>query len=338
MNAILQNQSLKAYNTFGIDAKAAYFATFHSIEELLEITSSDTFNHHNLLTLGGGSNILFTKDFEGLVLHNLLKGITTKQISEHLFHVTAAAGEVWHELVMFAISNNLGGIENLSLIPGFVGAVPMQNIGAYGVEIKDVFVSLNALEIASGKIVTFSKEECAFGYRESFFKRAGKGKYIILDVTFELSTRHELRTEYGAIEQELLKMNLKPSIRNISDAVCNIRRSKLPDPKELGNAGSFFKNPCISLNHYNYLKQTYPDLPYYPTASGEVKTAAGYLIEKCGLKGHRKDDAGVHTRQALVIVNYGKATGSQLFDLSCTIIDKVKETFGIELEREVNII
>ena len=338
VNAIIQNQSLKAYNTFGIDVNARYFAEFNKIETLSEVLASATFQQNKQLILGGGSNILFTKNFDGIVLHNLLKGISKVQVSEHDYHVSAAAGEVWHDLVLYAITNNLGGIENLSLIPGYVGASPMQNIGAYGVEIKDIFVSLKAMEVATGLIKTFTKEECAFGYRESFFKRAGKGKYIILEVTFQLSTKHQLNTSYGAIEQELAKMNAEPNIKNISQAVINIRSSKLPNPKELGNAGSFFKNPTITIAQYETLKKQYLDLPGYPINAQNIKTAAGYLIEKCGLKGFRKEDAGVHQNQALVLVNYGKASGHQIFDLSSLVIEKVKEAFGIELEREVNII
>jgi UDP-N-acetylmuramate dehydrogenase len=338
VNAIIQNQSLKAYNTFGIDVNARYFVDFNTIDTLSEVLASATFQQNEQLILGGGSNILFTKNFEGIVLHNLLKGISKVQVSEHEYHVSAGAGEVWHELVLYAIANNLAGMENLSLIPGFVGASPMQNIGAYGVEIKDIFVSLKAMEVATGLIKTFTKEECAFGYRESFFKRAGKGKYIILEVTFQLSTKHQFNTSYGAIEQELAKMNVLPSIKNISQAVINIRSNKLPNPKELGNAGSFFKNPTIAIPHYETLKKQYPDIPGYPVNDELIKTAAGYLIEKCGLKGFRKEDAGVHQMQALVIVNYGKASGHQIFDLSSLVIEKVEENFGIELEREVNII
>jgi UDP-N-acetylmuramate dehydrogenase len=338
VNAIIQNQSLKAYNTFGIDVNARYFVDFNTIDTLSEVLASATFQQNEQLILGGGSNILFTKDFEGIVLHNLLKGISKVQVSEHEYHVSAGAGEVWHELVLYAIANNLAGMENLSLIPGFVGASPMQNIGAYGVEIKDIFVSLKAMEVATGLIKTFTKEECAFGYRESFFKRAGKGKYIILEVTFQLSTKHQFNTSYGAIEQELAKMNVLPSIKNISQAVINIRSNKLPNPKELGNAGSFFKNPTIAIAHYETLKKQFPDIPGYPVNDELIKTAAGYLIEKCGLKGFRKEDAGVHQMQALVIVNYGKASGHQIFDLSSLVIEKVEENFGIELEREVNII
>ena len=338
MNAIIQNQSLKAYNTFGIDVAANYFAGFNTVHELGEILDSAIFQQNKQLILGGGSNILFTKKFDGIVLHNLLKGISKTQISEFDYHVTAAAGEVWHQLVLYAIANNLGGMENLSLIPGFVGASPMQNIGAYGVEIKDIFVSLKAMEIPTGLIKTFTKEECFFGYRESFFKREGKGKFIILEVTFQLSTKHQLNTSYGAIEQELQKMKVQASIKTISDAVIAIRSSKLPNPKELGNAGSFFKNPTISMAHYETLKKQYIDLPGYPAGEESIKTAAGYLIEKCGLKGFRKEDAGVHQMQALVLVNYGAASGNQIFDLSSLVIEKVMNTFGIELEREVNII
>jgi UDP-N-acetylmuramate dehydrogenase len=335
---IIKNKSLKQFNTFGIEAKADFFADFNNTQDLLEIISSNAFKENKNLILGGGSNILFTKDFNGIVLHNLTKGIRKEQVSKTEYHVTAAAGEVWHELVLYALANNLGGIENLSLIPGYVGASPMQNIGAYGVEIKDVFVCLKALEISTGEIKIFNKEQCHFGYRESFFKRAGKGKYIILEVTFQLSTEHRINTSYGAIEAELKKMNLEPSISHISKAVCAIRQSKLPDPRAIGNAGSFFKNPSISIEQYHQLKINFPDLPAYPVDEHYIKTAAGYLIEKCGLKGYRTGDAGVHAMQALVLVNYGHATGNQIYDLSCLVIEKVKATFGIELEREVNII
>ncbi len=339
VDAILRKHSLKSYNTFGIDAKADFFSRFDTIDQLIEILDTDIFKQQKRLILGGGSNILFTRNFEGLVLLNRLKGISKKQISDDEYLVTAASGEVWHHLVTFALSQNLGGVENLSLIPGRVGASPIQNIGAYGVELKDVFDHLTALDLENGNTKIFNKEECAFGYRDSYFKNSGKNKYIILEVTFKLSTKHQLNTSYGTIEQELQKLQLKPTIQNISTAVCSIRKSKLPNPQEIGNAGSFFKNPVISLNLFESLKKSYPDIPGYPTQKdNEIKTAAGYFIEKCGLKGYRDGNAGIHQKQALVLVNYGNATGNEIYDLSCKIINQVKTTFGVLLEREVNIL
>ena len=338
MNPIVHNQSLKQFNTFGIDAEAAYYTSCKSVESLVQTLQKRQELNCEMLILGGGSNMLFTQDYKGLVLHNQLKGIEIAQLNEFDYLVSAAAGEVWHNFVQYCIQHNLGGIENLSLIPGFVGASPMQNIGAYGVEIKDVFHSLKALEISTGITHTFSKEECQFGYRESVFKRAKKNQFIITEVTFKLSTKYELNTSYGAIEKELEQMQVAPNLQSVSQAVINIRSSKLPNPKELGNAGSFFKNPTISESLYNELKKKYADLPGYPANDNMIKTAAGYLIEKSGLKGYQIGNVGVHKMQALVLVNYGNATGKEVYELSEKVIQTVKAEFGIELEREVNII
>jgi UDP-N-acetylmuramate dehydrogenase len=336
---IQHNFSLKKLNTFGINAFANYFAEINTVEQFQELLSDKTYKHLNTLILGGGSNILFTKNFEGIVLKNNLKGIELVKEDNDYYYVKSAAGEVWHEFVLFCINNNYAGLENLSLIPGCVGASPMQNIGAYGVEIKDVFYELEALNITTQQLHTFTKKDCEFGYRESVFKRALKNQFIITSVTFKLSKKPVYNTSYGAIEKELEQMGVKTlSIKAISDAVCAIRSSKLPNPKEIGNAGSFFKNPEILANQYQQLKKEYPEIVAYPLENGNVKLAAGWLIEKCGWKGKSFGDAGVHKLQALVLVNYNNATGAEILDLSQQIIDSVKHTFGVELEREVNII
>ena len=341
MMQMQENISLKPFNTFGIDAKAKYFAAFSSLDELQEAINyqSSTINHQ--LILGGGSNILFTKNFEELVLKNEIKGIELVKEDAAYFYIKAAAGEQWHSFVMHCIENNYAGIENLSLIPGCVGAAPMQNIGAYGVEIKDVFEELEAFHVRDKKMAKFSLNDCAFGYRESVFKRKYKGEFVILNVTFRLRKQPLFNTSYGAIEEELQKMNVTElSIRAISQAIINIRSSKLPDPKLIGNAGSFFKNPTIPLEQLQELQQTYPTIPHYPAGniSQNRKIAAGWLIEQCGWKGFREGDAGCHAKQALVLVNYGNATGAEVLSLSQKIIASVKNKFGIELEREVNII
>jgi len=335
-----ENFSLKAHNTFGVDAKAKYFTEVHSTEELTE-----TLNHFKtstlpLLFLGGGSNILLTKDFEGLAIKLNLKGIHEGILNEDEVLVTAKAGENWHELVIFCLEKNYGGLENLSLIPGNVGTSPMQNIGAYGTEIKDTFVSCTVLNLENLQLETFNLEQCRFGYRDSVFKQEGKGKYVILDVAFKLTRKnHHIKTEYGAIQAELEHLGIeKPTIQDVSRAVINIRQSKLPDPKEIGNAGSFFKNPTISLLQFEQLKENFPQIPGY--ANGDlVKVPAGWLIEQCGWKGKQIGNVASHQLQALVIINAtGNATGKEIFDFSAMIIDSVNEKFGIELEREVNII
>ena len=337
---VSENISLKQYNSFGIDVKARLFAAFTSLIQLEEILSVTSFQvNQPRLILGGGSNILFTKDFNGLVLKNEIKGIQlVKEDADH-YYVKANAGENWHQFVMYCINHNYAGIENLSLIPGNVGASPMQNIGAYGVEIKDVFHELEAYHIEEKKIYTFSYTDCEFGYRESIFKKKYKGQFIILNVTFCLFKHPSFHTQYGAIEQELSRMQFTDlTIRIVSEAVINIRTSKLPDPTMIGNAGSFFKNPVISQTLFDQLKNSYPSLPGYPSAKNTIKIAAGWLIETAGWKGYRNGDAGCYDKQALVLVNYGHAKGDDIYSLSQTIIDSVEQKFNIKLEREVNII
>ncbi|MFC4230506.1 UDP-N-acetylmuramate dehydrogenase [Parasediminibacterium paludis] len=334
-----QNVSLKPYNTFGINVLAKYFASFSNIDELSELLSHHTsqISNHKLI-LGGGSNILFTQNFDGLVLKNELKGISLINEDADYYYVKAAAGEVWQQFVQHCIANNYAGIENLSLIPGNVGASPMQNIGAYGVEIKDIFHSLEAYHIQDRKIVIFSLNDCQFGYRESVFKRQYKGQFVILSVTYKLHKQPVFNTSYGAINAELEQMGVKElSIQTISQAIINIRSSKLPDPKKIGNAGSFFKNPQISKFRLHVMKEDYEKIPAYPVDDTYFKIAAGWLIEQCGWKGFRKGDAGCNPLQALVLVNYGNATGKEIFDLSTEIIQSVEAKFGITLEREVNI-
>jgi UDP-N-acetylmuramate dehydrogenase len=351
---VLQNISLKQYNTFGIDVKAAQFAVFKNIDEAVELLTDQpayrtgrrsTNNKQRSLILGGGSNILFIQNFNGLILKNEIGGIEKiKEDDDHVY-IRAGAGVNWHQLVMHTIENNWAGLENLSLIPGNVGASPMQNIGAYGVEIKDVFLELEALHIDENKLVSFNAGDCEFGYRESVFKRKYKNKFIITSVTYRLNKQPVFNTSYGAIEQELDKMDVKElSIKAISQAVINIRSSKLPNPAEIGNAGSFFKNPEVNKTHYQQLKTEYPAVVGYDLPNGNVKLAAGWLIEQCGpqdsvsWKGYREGDAGCHSRQALVLVNYGNATGKEIFELSDKIINSVKEKFEVVLEREVNIV
>lgn len=334
---ILSNVNLKDYNTFGISVKADKFASFSSIGELNQILNRK--ENNPLLVLGGGSNILFTKDFAGLVIKNEIKGFEIITENDEHVYIKSGAGEVWHEFVLHCITNNYGGIENLSLIPGNVGASPMQNIGAYGIEIKDVFVELEAYHIQSKEIHTFTKEQCAFGYRESVFKRKLKDQYIILSVTYRLTKKHAINSSYGAIEEELQAMGItSPTIKNISDAVIAIRSSKLPDPLVIGNAGSFFKNPVVDAELLAKIQQEYQDVPNYPLTENEIKLAAGWLIEKAGWKGKTIGSYGVHKNQALVLVNYNDATGSEIFDLSQLIIEDVERKFGVRLEREVNIV
>lgn len=342
MSKISNLKSLKNLNTFGVDVLAKYFAEVFSVEELIEILKNHqpTTDNRQRLILGGGSNILFTKDYKGLVVQLNLKGISEELISENEVLVTAQAGENWHELVQYCLAKNYGGLENLSLIPGNVGTSPMQNIGAYGVEIKDSFVSCKVLNLETLEVETFDKEKCDFGYRDSIFKKEGKGKYVILEVTFKLTTKnHLIKTEYGAIKVELEQMGIEnPSIQDVSKAVIAIRESKLPNPKIIGNAGSFFKNPTISKDNYLELKEKFETIPGYPNENG-IKVPAGWLIEQCGWKGKQIGNVASHKDQSLVIINAtGKATGKEIFDFSQMIIDSVLEKFGILLEREVNII
>jgi UDP-N-acetylmuramate dehydrogenase len=333
-----ENISLLPYNTFGIFANAKYFTLFSSTEDLKNILQSTEVKTNGLCILGGGSNILLTKDVDKVVLKNELKGIEIISQNNEVALVKCAAGEVWHFFVLWCIENNLYGVENLSLIPGTVGAAPMQNIGAYGVEIKDVFFELEAMQIDSLQMKTFNQAQCEFGYRESFFKRKGKDQYIITSVTFQLNKKANLNASYGAIQEVLTAKQIEnPTAKDISKAVIEIRQSKLPDPKEIGNAGSFFKNPEIATKHFLVLKKVYPSMPGYTLTEYLTKVPAGWLIEQCGWKGFRKDDLGVHAKQALVLVNYKQALGAEIYNLSTQILESVKNKFDIVLEREVNI-
>lgn len=339
MLQIKEQVNLKSLNTFGIDAFCSYFTEINAIADFLELLSSEIYRSNKKLIIGGGSNLLFTKDFEGLVIKNNLKGIEVVSEAGNGIVVKAAAGENWHEFVMYCIANNFSGLENLSLIPGCVGASPMQNIGAYGVEIKDVFEELEAYDVSSGERTVFKNSECEFGYRESVFKRKFKGRFLIASVSFRLKKNAEVNTSYGAINAELAAMHITaPTIRDVSDAVINIRRSKLPDPKVTGNAGSFFKNPEVPEAKYLALKNTFPDLVAYPLPNGNYKLAAGWLIEQCGLKGHEQHGAAVHSKQALVLINKNNCTGADVYNLSSYVLQTVADKFGVMLEREVNII
>ncbi len=336
----IQDLSLKPYNTFGIDQKCNWFCELNHENELHEVRKFLEEYPMEVLIIGGGSNLLLTHDFDGLVLRNNLKGIKIEIEKDSKVYVKAMAGEVWHQFVMWTIEHELAGLENLSLIPGCVGAAPMQNIGAYGVELKDTFYSLEAIHMVTGEKHVFTNAECKFGYRESVFKNEIKGQYIITSVTFKLNRFPDFKTTYGAIQQELEHMGVKElDIHSISQAVINIRSSKLPDPAKIGNAGSFFKNPVVSQEVADKLKLEHPDAPVYPAADGKAKLAAGWLIEKAGWKGKTIDERyGVHKLQALVLVNYGGAKGNEVYQLSSDILADVKARFGVELEREVNII
>lgn len=333
------NQSLKNYNTFGINAQATAFVTITSVNQLKNVITANN-NKLPLFILSGGSNMLLTKNIDALVLHIDTKGVEIINENDHFVWIEAQAGEVWHEFVLQTIDKNLGGLENLSLIPGKVGSSPIQNIGAYGVEIKDTMHSLTALNLETLETETFLNADCEFGYRESVFKSKLKDKYIITSVTFKLKKApHELHTTYGAIQQELdLKGISTPTIKDVSNAVIAIRQSKLPDPKEIGNSGSFFKNPVISVDLYNELIKKNANIPHYPVNNLQVKVPAGWLIEQAGLKGYRNGDAGVHTKQALVLVNYGNATGQELINLAKYVQETVFNKFGIEITPEVNIL
>jgi len=334
-----RNASLQPYNTFGIDARAAVLGQFSSAAQLRDLLQMQELHGMPKLFLGGGSNLLFTQDFEGAVLLNKVPGIDLVKEDADAVWVKAGAGVVWHAFVMQCVAQGWGGVENLSLIPGKVGAAPMQNIGAYGVEIKDTFDSLEAYRLSDGKVISFDREACQFGYRESFFKRKGKDQYVILNVTFRLSKRPILNTSYGTIAEELARMQVaQPTLVDVSNAVIAIRKSKLPDPAVLGNAGSFFKNPVVPVALAEQIKRTHPDLATYPAGEGFVKLAAGWLIEKAGWKGRNLGTHGVHDRQALVLVNHGGATGKEIYELSTAVLSAVRQQFGVELEREVNIL
>ena len=336
---IIENYPLLNLNTFGLNIKAKYFTSINTVNELIEIKKTNEFNDLELLVLGGGSNILFTKDFDGLVILNNIKGKEIIVQNHHSVFLKIGAGENWHELVMYCVDKGWGGIENLSLIPGNTGTAPMQNIGAYGVEIKETFVELEALEILSGKIVKFNNSDCEFGYRESVFKNKMKNQYIILNITLELKKNPVFNVNYGDVKTILENQNIKnPSIKDVSNAIISIRRSKLPDPKKIGNSGSFFKNPIVSLKKLKLIKNKYPKIISYKINENEFKIAAGWMIEIAGWKGKRFNNFGVHEKQALVLVNYGLANGMEIFNLSEKIILDIKDKFGITLEREVNII
>jgi len=329
---IEENGSLPPFNTFGIESRADYFARPNSIESLGEVLAKAKQKTGGLLILGGGSNILLTKDFKGTVIKNDLPGKAIIEETNNGVKVKVGAGENWHDFVIWSIEQGLGGIENLSLIPGQVGASPMQNIGAYGVEIENVFVSLNAMNIQSGEIIKFNKNDCRFGYRESVVKNELKDQFVITDVTFELTRKHQYHTSYGVIEAELEKMGvLELSPKAISDAVINIRQSKLPDPAKLGNSGSFFKNPVVSSEKVSNLKKLFPEMPSYEIEHNVCKLAAGWLIEKAGWKGRTVGNCGVHKNQALVLVNYGGATGQEIYKLSEEILTSVYQLFDITL-------
>lgn len=337
--AIIQEQhSLKQLNTFGIDVKAKLYADITSSEDLSEVFSNPLVKENKLLILGGGSNMLFTKDYDGLVLKISIKGISVKAEDDTIL-VTAGAGEVWDNLVKYCVAKGYAGIENLTLIPGTVGASPIQNIGAYGVEIKDVFESCTAFEIATGEIKTFRKADCEFAYRESVFKGRLKGKYIITSVTYRLSSTANVQTHYGAINAELQRREIaEPTIADVSNVVAAIRVSKLPDPSTIGNAGSFFKNPIINQDVFENLLSNFPAMPHYPAPDGRVKLAAGWLIEQCNFKGMVHGNTGTWKNQALVLVNHGGATGHEVYRFSEKIINAVQQKFGVLLEREVNIL
>lgn len=341
MYLLQENKSLKSYNTFGIDVKARFFAEIDNEEDLRALRLDPVFKENRLLVLGGGSNMLFTKDFDGLVLKVSIPGIRAARSAEteDQVLVTAGAGIVWNDLVNYCVEQEFAGMENLSLIPGTVGASPIQNIGAYGVELKDIFESCTAFEIATGEFKTFEFKDCHFAYRDSIFKNDLKGQYMITAVTFRLNTQARINSQYGAIQSVLAERGIRrPTIADISKIVAEIRVSKLPDPSTIGNAGSFFKNPIIGKAEYESIIQTFPDLISYPAGKEKIKLAAGWLIESCGFKGIVDGNTGTWKNQALVLVNHGQATGTEVYSFSEKIIDTVEAKFGVKLEREVNIL
>jgi UDP-N-acetylmuramate dehydrogenase len=340
-----ENVSLRPYNTFGLDVRARYFARFASADELRQLLKRPAVQAADKLILGGGSNLLFTQDFNGVVLKNEIRGleILSEDSDAQTALVRAGAGESWHGLVEYGLDQGLSGIENLSLIPGTVGAAPLQNIGAYGAELRDTFDHLEAVEMATGALRVFSAGECGFGYRESVFKNTLKNQFVVTAVMLRLHRQARPNVRYGAIAETLAELGIagEPTPHEVSRAVIHIRRSKLPDPAEIGNAGSFFKNPEVSQAKLDQLKSQYPELPGYPVPGG-VKVPAGWLIERAGWKGLRRGAGsgthGVHARQALVLVNHGGATGTEVRQLADEIIASVRQQFGIELHPEVNIL
>ena len=335
---IQTNFSLKSYNTFGIEAKAKQFVAVHNIAVLRTVLEQN--KSEKKFILGGGSNMLLTKDIDCLVIHIDLKGKKIIKEDDDFVWVESQAGENWHEFVLWTIKQNFGGLENMSLIPGNVGTTPVQNIGAYGTEIKDTFDSCEAINIENQEMRTFSKAECQFDYRESVFKNELKDQYIITSVVFKLTKRnHKINTSYGDIVAELSKNNIEnPTLKDVSNAVIAIRQSKLPDPKELGNSGSFFKNPILLKSDFQKIHLNFPEMKYYEISETEVKVPAGWLIEQAGFKGKRFGDAGIHINQALVLVNYGNATGQEILNVSKNIQETIFKTFGISIEAEVNVI
>jgi UDP-N-acetylmuramate dehydrogenase len=337
-----ENVSLFPYNTFHMDVMAKYFSEITEIEDILEAIETgqlEKLSENGLLIIGGASNLLLTRNFTGLILRIGNKGIEATADADESVLVRVSAGENWHEFVLWCVEHGYGGLENLSLIPGNVGSCPIQNIGAYGVEVKDTFYSLEAIDLKTGELKEFTLDDCHFGYRDSVFKTELRGKYLIWSVTFKLRLNPVVNLEYGAIKQELSVMGIQnPGISDVSKAVCNIRKSKLPDPEVIGNSGSFFKNPTVGLKFAETLKETFPNLVSYSLGNQEVKLAAGWLIEQCGWKGFREGDAGVHQSQALVLVNYGNAKGSEILTLAHRIQNSVYERFGVKLEMEVNVV
>lgn len=335
---IQENISLKKYNTFGIDVKARYFVELKNEEQIEEIFSSEV-NSEKRFILGGGSNVLFTKNYEGLILKNSISGINKLTEDSNEVIIEAGAGVIWQDLVNYCVKNKYWGIENLSLIPGTVGAAPIQNIGAYGQELKNIFLNLNGFDLLEKVKRNYNNEDCQFGYRDSIFKNSLKGFFLITSVQLKLSKRANPILSYKPVMDEIDKRNINNStIAQISDMICDIRKSKLPDPNEIGNAGSFFKNPEISENTFEHLKKEFKDINSYKTESGDVKISAGWLIEKCGWKGKRIGDVATFEKQALVLVNYGNATGKEVLDFAEEVKKTVKEKFGILLIEEINII
>tara|TARA_B110000503_G_C7150813_1_gene415080 strand:- start:1475 stop:2491 length:1017 start_codon:yes stop_codon:yes gene_type:complete len=335
------NVNLKEFNTFGIEVFAKEFVELNSTNDAIEFFKNTELNEKEFLILGGGSNLLLTEDFDGLIIKNNLKGVEVIEQDDDSILLKAGAGENWHEFVLQSIDKGFAGLENLSLIPGNVGASPMQNIGAYGVEVKDLITEVEAIEISTGKIKTFTNEECKFDYRSSVFKTTNKNQYFISAVNFKLSKKPDFNVSYGAIKSQLEQHGVtKESLttKAISDAVIAIRQSKLPDPKKIGNSGSFFKNPIVSKDTFEKLKRKFKDMPAYQLPNGDYKLAAGWLIEKTGWKGYTEGNYGVHKNQALVLVNYGGASGLEIYDLSERILLSVREKFRVTLEREVNIL
>lgn len=335
---IIPNFSLKKHNTFGIEAKAKQFIVVHSVPDLKAVLQENP--TEKKFILGGGSNMLLTQDIDALVIHVDLKGKKIIQQDADFVWVESQAGENWHELVLWTINQNFGGLENMSLIPGNVGTTPVQNIGAYGTEIKDTFISCEAMNIATQEMKTFTNADCHFGYRESVFKHEAKDQYVITSVVFKLTKRnHKINISYGDIQSELAQKNIEnPSLVDVSNAVIAIRQSKLPDPATLGNSGSFFKNPIVLKSQFEPIHKKFPEMKFYEISETEVKVPAGWLIEQAGFKGKRFGDAGIHKNQALVLVNYGNATGQEILNVSKDIQKTVFEIFGISIEAEVNVI